>query len=323
MNKYEKLIEYIINDEQDKAKALFHSIVVDKSRKIYEGLMDEELGGNQSQGMIGGISNEVEGDEIAQEAEGDEFGSDEFGSEEGSLELGGDDLGDELGGDDLGDELGGDEFGAEEGEGSVEDRVMDLESALDELKAEFDELMASESGEAEHDEFGSDDLSDEEGSDADFDSEGDDTDFDSDVEESMVREYVEQVNADPFKAGASEGDAVGSGGKKSPINAKSPLISGKNDMGGTTKNIAKGGSEANPDGKSPTPKPTNEYTKGQGNLKGAGKFENVPGANTKGYQSKEKKWESESGKEGQTTKDSMSVDKKSLNPGGKPGFRSN
>ena len=304
MNKYEKLIEYIINDEQDKAKALFHSIVVDKSRKIYEGLMDEELGGNQSQGMIDGISNEVEGDEIAQEAEGDEFVGDEMGMD-----------------DDMGDELGGDEMGMDDGmgdEASVEDRVMDLESALDELKAEFDELMAAEAGEEEH----ADDFGGEEGADEFGGEEGaDDADFDSDedMEESMVREYVEQVNADPFKAGASEGDAVGSGGKKSPINAKSPLISGKNDMGGTTKNIAKGGSEANPDGKSPTPKPSNEYTKGQGNLKGAGKFENVPGANTKGYQSKEKGTD----KEGATTSGSMSVDKKSLNPGGKPGFKSN
>lgn len=34
MNKYEKLIEHIINDETDKARALFHEIVVEKSREI-------------------------------------------------------------------------------------------------------------------------------------------------------------------------------------------------------------------------------------------------------------------------------------------------
>ena len=42
MNKYEKLIEHIINDDNDKARALFHQIVVEKSREIYESLMDEE-----------------------------------------------------------------------------------------------------------------------------------------------------------------------------------------------------------------------------------------------------------------------------------------
>ena len=42
MNKYEQLIEHIINDEEAKARALFHEIVVEKSRDIYESLMDEE-----------------------------------------------------------------------------------------------------------------------------------------------------------------------------------------------------------------------------------------------------------------------------------------
>jgi len=51
MNKYEQLIEHIINDETDKARELFHTIVVEKSRDIYESLIDEqdldEVGGNQ------------------------------------------------------------------------------------------------------------------------------------------------------------------------------------------------------------------------------------------------------------------------------------
>jgi hypothetical protein len=41
-NKFEQLLEYIINEEQDKAKELFHEIIVDKSREIYEGLIDEQ-----------------------------------------------------------------------------------------------------------------------------------------------------------------------------------------------------------------------------------------------------------------------------------------
>ena len=42
MNKYEQLIEHIINDETDKARELFHTIVVEKSRDIYESLIDEQ-----------------------------------------------------------------------------------------------------------------------------------------------------------------------------------------------------------------------------------------------------------------------------------------
>jgi len=41
-SKFEQLIEYVINDEEAKAKELFHDIVVEKSREIYENLMDEE-----------------------------------------------------------------------------------------------------------------------------------------------------------------------------------------------------------------------------------------------------------------------------------------
>jgi hypothetical protein len=42
MNKFEQLIEYVINDEEAKARELFHDIVVEKSRQIYEEMMEEE-----------------------------------------------------------------------------------------------------------------------------------------------------------------------------------------------------------------------------------------------------------------------------------------
>jgi hypothetical protein len=43
MNKFEKLIEYIINEDEAKAKALFHKIVVEKSRDIYESLVEDDM----------------------------------------------------------------------------------------------------------------------------------------------------------------------------------------------------------------------------------------------------------------------------------------
>ena len=42
MNRFEQLIEYAINDEEQKAQELFHEIVVEKSRQIYENIMAEE-----------------------------------------------------------------------------------------------------------------------------------------------------------------------------------------------------------------------------------------------------------------------------------------
>ena len=41
-NKFESLLELLINEETDKAEALFHEIVVEKSRDIYEGLAEEK-----------------------------------------------------------------------------------------------------------------------------------------------------------------------------------------------------------------------------------------------------------------------------------------
>ena len=40
-NKFESLLELLINEENDKAEQLFHEIVVEKSRDIYENLADE------------------------------------------------------------------------------------------------------------------------------------------------------------------------------------------------------------------------------------------------------------------------------------------
>jgi hypothetical protein len=39
-NKFEQLLELLINEENDKAEQLFHEIVVEKSRDIYEGLAE-------------------------------------------------------------------------------------------------------------------------------------------------------------------------------------------------------------------------------------------------------------------------------------------
>jgi hypothetical protein len=221
-NKFEQLIEYIINDETEKANELFHNVVVEKSREIYNELVAEDMDGmnddDRSMSMDG--TDDMMGD-IAADEEG--MGHD----------------------DDEGDEMSfGDEESEEGGEGDMEDRVIDLEDALDDLKAEFERLMGDEAGEEEYDR----------------------------PEEGVMREYVEKV-ATP---GNTEGQGVGAGSIGGSTNSKS-TVAGKNDMGGTAKNLAQGGANEDPDGKQ-YKKPSNEYTKGEGKVKGAGSFENVPGA---------------------------------------------
>jgi hypothetical protein len=242
-NKYEQLVEFIINDETDKARELFHQIVVEKSRDIYENLVAEEdlaeVGGNEVEELVDEISLDEEG--ISEEEEGEEGAEELAGAEEA--------------------ELGAEEGDAEE----LEDRVVDLESALDELKAEFDALMAGEEHEEEampgihgdddgemaemHGGMNHDAMQEEEF----YEAEEDDEEEEEEVDESIVREYVEKV-ATPAN---TEGAAVGTG-KSVAVNKKS-TVAGKNDMGGKAVNVTAGGS-ANQDGNSPA---ASEKPKGQ------------------------------------------------------------
>src|SRR6056300_1291866 len=41
-NKFEEMLERLINEDREGAEALFHEIVVEKSRDIYESLLEDE-----------------------------------------------------------------------------------------------------------------------------------------------------------------------------------------------------------------------------------------------------------------------------------------
>jgi hypothetical protein len=241
MNKYEQLIEHIINDETDKARELFHTIVVEKSRDIYESLIDEqdleEVGGNEVEGLVNDVTMDETG--ISEEENDDEEAEDSMADMDMDSE--------------------------EPAEEELEDRVVDLEDALDELKAEFDALMAGEESEEEampgihgDDEgemaemHGGMHAGEMEGMDQMYEEKEDELDEakdedEDDLDETIVREYVEKV-ADHGQKSES-GKEAGAHGSAN-VN-KSSTVAGKNDMGGSSANIAKGGAESNPDGTSP------------------------------------------------------------------------
>jgi len=289
MNKYEQLIEYIINEDEDKAKALFHEIVVEKSRDIYEGLMDEET-----------VEEEFGGNEVADLV--DEIQADETDgiSEEGDEEMDAD-----------AEMMGGDEDEGEEEHEELEDKVMDLEQELDALKAEFDALMADEMDEPEHadmemgdkddaeelemyegDEEVAEDADEEVSEDAEEVAEDADEVVEEDAEEvaeeveevaesktapkynktavDLMREYVEKISAPSNTEGADN---------------KSSVVAGKNDMGGTA--VDPTGEEKG----SSTPKvaPGKEYKNSAG---GKAPMEKAPSAH-------------KSGEEGGVNKDSV------------------
>jgi hypothetical protein len=142
MNRFEQLIEYVINDEEAKARELFHDIVVEKSRQIYEDIMAEEaeeeldegadedieegmMGGDAADDLIDDVEMEEESD-MNMEAEGDE--------EEVDMSM--DD------GEEAEFSMGDDEGGSDEP--ATKDDIMNLEDKLDQLMAEFEDLMGGD-----------------------------------------------------------------------------------------------------------------------------------------------------------------------------------
>jgi hypothetical protein len=215
-NKFEQMLEHLINEDSDKAKELFHQLVVEKSREIYENILAEDFTTEEAEEEELDEEAAEDDEELEEAAEDDEemdesFGFAEGGDEEDSGDIGGD------AGDDFVDDIDAGDEGDEEGmggEGDIEDRVVDLEDALDDLRAEFEALMGDEGG----DDMGGDDMG------------GDDMggmdDMDKMPEDSFMREYVEKVG------NPKHGD--------NGANAKS-IVAKANNMGGTTANIVKGG----------------------------------------------------------------------------------
>ena len=250
-SKFEQLIEYVINDEEAKAKELFHDIVVEKSREIYENLMNEEEMDEECSSCHKApcvCESEEELDESEEEDSEEELDdseeelmndveAEEQGMQENEEEF---DNEAEEDGEDLTHDLE-DEHNGED----LEDRVVDLEDKLDELMAEFESLMSGE----EHSD--SDAVSDMDGGDA---LEMDDTET-SEFDEMRMMENV-KLDAAPKPVT----------GEESFVNTKATYAvdSGKAGMAASpvkmTGDVAQG---------RPAPK--------TGDLPDAGKFKNVPG----------------------------------------------
>jgi hypothetical protein len=254
LNKFEEMLERLVNEDKEGAEELFHEIVVEKSREIYESLLEDEEVDEASDEEVDEASDEEvdesddeDLDESDDEDDDDEEVDEGFDLDEFEVEADDEPMDPMMGGDaddmDMGmDDEGEDDMG---GEGDMEDRVEDLEDALDDLKAEFEKMMAGEEGEeaGDDEEAGDEEETEEESlyfGEADEEvEESDDEEVDEaseeEVEESKqpktageeMREYVEKVNAKMGDNGA---------------NTKSP-VAGANDMGGDAGNIAQGGEE--------------------------------------------------------------------------------
>jgi len=263
MTKFEQLLDYIVNEEHDKANELFHEIVVEKSREIYENLIAEEeaeVDEAADEEVDEAADEEVdESDEEVDESADDEMEeaydeeADESMDLEDSYMMDGDD---DMGDDDMGEPGGLEKTDDLEGDVSAdtpeEELKMSIEKAMAELQAAFDAAQDLTGGDEGGDEFaaGDDEMSDE------MPKEDDMMGF---MEgRRMTREYVEKVGNDWDKSssmkqqakyvGAGSGDTEGA-----PVEGKSPISSGsgKPTTGAHAKNLVQHHAEAAPDGTTP------------------------------------------------------------------------
>ena len=249
--KFEEMLEKLVNEDREGAEALFHEIVVEKSREIYTNILDEaddeeveettdeEVDESDDEDLDETTDEEVEESDGEDLDESDDEDLDEmFGLNEPEMEAEPDPAMDMMG--DMEPEMApgmGDEEGDdEEGEADSPEAAMDnLEDALDELKAAFADMMGDEEpgeeepGEEEPEEEAFAYESTDEEVDEASDEEVEET-TDEEVEETKVaksasetmREYVEKI-ADPSNTEGADN--------------KASTVAGKNDMGGTAGNL--------------------------------------------------------------------------------------
>jgi hypothetical protein len=251
--KFEQLINLITNEDQEQARALFHDIVVEKSREIYESMMDEDHDMGMH-GQVDDLLDEIDAEESGMMEDDSEF-ADDMGDDEDDMGDDEMDIGDEI-------ELGGDDEFGEEGEEDLEDRVVDLEDKLDTLMAEFERKMNGDD-EAEAGEDVADADQDFEAGVGEFGQEGDDDELDAMMEATEMKAVKNVVHGDN---GVQTKSAIGNAANKGQngIASRPVNFAGKDETVPTSPKTA-----------------SNAYTKGEGSLKGAGSFKNAPGQSNK------------------------------------------
>jgi hypothetical protein len=237
--KFEKLMDLVINEDNDRAQELFHEIVVEKSREIFESIMAEEMD-DEMGGQVGDLLDEINAEESGL-AEDDE-------EDEGDLDFGDDAV-----------EFGGDEIEDGEEDEEVEDAVIRIEDKLDQLMAEFEEIMGGGDDDM-GDDMGGDDMGDDDMGDDDMGD--DDMDFGAEEDEEAMMEAVQLK-----KVSVTHGD--------NGAYTKSPNTNNSGQAGMDSSPVKfSGASESVPT----SPKgPSNFYSKGETSVKGAGNFKNSPG----------------------------------------------
>jgi hypothetical protein len=276
--KFEQLLDFLVNEEMDKANELFHEIVVEKSREIYENLIAEEV---EAETEVEEATEENPDDSVEEAAEE----TDESIEMEDSFEMEEGDEGDEepeAGGMEKSDDFHDEVTVADSDE---DEAILDMKAAFDELKAALEKLEHAQGGDSS--EF--DDEMTQPGM-----SEEDDMTMGMYEGRRVTREYVEKVGDADWAGGSQKAQGklagAGTGDKEgAPKDGASPVAKlSKPSIGDTSaKNIV----AKNEEGQHNTGTKPNAVNKGVAPESGE-KFakdsmaNSAPGARTKGYSTK-------------------------------------
>ena len=163
----EKVLEYILAEEEGKAAELIHEYVVDCARTKYQSILDEDIDQyNDIEKEITDDEDEIEADNLGEIEDEDDAEFTEFSDEDEDIE----------------DDLESDGI-----EHDLDDKFDNLEADLEELRAEFNKIVGNiDDDDSEFDadddsEFDIDDEDESEFDDSEFDTD-DDSEFDADAD---------------------------------------------------------------------------------------------------------------------------------------------
>ena len=220
-DRYTKIIESLVNGDEASASDLLHEAFVEKAREIWndiveadeiveDGVAEEEIeeaiGNEEADDFLDDIETdeeEIEAEEAFGEAEDDQM--DDL---EAAEELGGDE---EMAPDF---DMDGETDEHEEEHGDIEDKLVSVEDALDDLKAEFAKIMGDEEAEDE------------------MEMPAMDMDMEPEVEEAFTEEADKSEEGETELDEAAELKAVSAPANTGGDDGKASPVAGKNDMGG-------------------------------------------------------------------------------------------
>jgi len=217
-----------VNGDEASASDLLHEAFVEKAREIWndiveadeiveDGVAEEEIeeaiGNEEADDFLDDIETdeeEIEAEEAFGEAEDDQM--DDL---EAAEELGGDE---EMAPDF---DMDGETDEHEEEHGDIEDKLVSVEDALDDLKAEFAKIMGDEEAEDE------------------MEMPAMDMDMEPEVEEAFTEEADKSEEGETELDEAAELKAVSAPANTGGDDGKASPVAGKNDMGGKTVDMTK------------------------------------------------------------------------------------